>query len=532
MTRELSTKSTEEYDAIVIGAGVNGLVSAAYLAKAGAKTLVVEEKDIIGGGCTTQELNVPSFRHDVCATVHDQIQDCPLFTEDELGLFSSFGLKYLYPDPMLVSIFRDNKRVIQYQSVQKTIDDVAKLSQHDAQSYKKVFDYWDKTVRPPFVASRQAPPVPPSQFYGNLEKTPEGREMMTQFMMSALELVDENFEDDHVKSHLLRLTTAGGFPSTEHNLGWVLYSLVFNRHSYHWGFPEGGAQGLPDSLRRCIQHYEGQVMTSSPVRRVLVENGTATGIELGNGKQIRAKRAVISSIHPKTLFLLMLDEKWVSEDLRNQIGRLKFAMSEYVIHLALKEAPNPRPEYKIDGAVLYGTPESTEAVVDEFVNLDRNRIADNPRDNPLQILDHAYMDSKRAPNGGHTFNVSNYAPYNLNGNPQNWERIKMNLYEGYVDNLHDYFQNVGKETIIGYSVFTPLDFERHDSSFLEGTPFGLGYSPWQSGYMRPLPTLSGYRTPIKGLYLTGASTWPGAAIQGHPGRNTARVVMQDLGIGA
>lgn len=526
----MASASTEDFDIIVIGAGVNGLVSAAYLAKAGAKTLVLEEKDIVGGGCTTQEINVPGFRHDVCATVHDQIQDCPIFTQDELGLFSTFGLKYLYPDPMLVSLFRDNRRVVQYQSVQKSTDDIAKFSEHDSQSYQKLFNYWDSVVRGPFVAARQAPPVRLSQFYAALENTPEGRELMTQFMMSAQELVEENFEDDHVRSHLLRLTTAGGFPSTEHNLGWVLYSLVFNRHSYHWGFPEGGAQGLPDALVRCIQHYKGKVMLSSPVRKVLVENGTAVGVELRNGKQIRAKKAVISAIHVKTLFLLMLDEKWVSEELRFAINRLKFSMSEFVIHLALKEPPKARPEYKMDGAVLYGTPESTEAVVNEFENLARNRLAKDPKDNPLQILSHAFLDTKRAPKGGHTFNVSNYAPYDLNGDPQNWEKVKMDLYEGYVANLHDYFPNVSKDTILGYSVFTPLDFERHDSSFLNGTPFALGYSPWQSGYMRPLPTLSGYRTPIKGLYLTGASTWPGAAIQGHPGRNTARVILNDLGI--
>lgn len=526
----MTATSSEDFDVIVIGAGVNGLVSAAYLAKAGAKTLVLEERDIVGGGCTTQEINVPGFRHDVCATIHDQIQDCPVFTKDELGLFSNFGLKYIYPDPMLVSLFRDNNKVVQYKSVQKTAESIATLSQHDARSYQKIFDYWDTVVKEPFVASRQAAPVPPSQFYANLERTSQGRELMTQFMMSTLELVDENFEDDHVKSHILRLTTAGGFPSTEHNLGWVLYSLVLNRHSYNWGFPEGGAQGLPDSLVRCIQHYGGRVMTSTKVRKVLVENGTAVGVELQSGKQIRAKKAIISSIHVKILFLLLLDEKWVSEELRFSINRLKFAMSEFVVHLALKEAPKARSEYKIDGSVLYGTPESTETVVDEFENLARNRIAKNPRDNPLQIIDHAYLDSKRAPKGGHTLNVSNYAPYDLNGDPQSWENVKMDLFQGYVDNVHDYFPNVTKENILGYSVFTPLDLERHNSSFLMGTPFGLGYSPWQSGYMRPLPSLSGYRTPIKNLYLTGACTWPGAAVQGHPGRNTAQVVLHDLGI--
>lgn len=522
-----SATTAEEYDVIVIGAGVNGLLSAAYLAKAGAKTLVLEERNIIGGGCTTEEVTLPGFKHDICAANHSKIQSCPVITDNELGL-DAFGLKYVYPDPNFTSLFRDNKAITLYKSAQKSADEIARFSQKDAASYLRMYEFWEKAVKDFYLKSQRAPPRPQSEIFAALEKTATGRELMRIQMMSNLELVEENFEDDHVKAHMLRLTTQGGFPPEQSGIGFIFYTNTVYRHNFPGGFPIGGAQSLPDSLARCIEHYGGNVVASSRVKKILVEDGVAKGVELADGKKIRARKAVISSVHVKLLFLEMLDEKWVSEDIRSGIKRLRTGVSEFAIHVALKERPHTRPEYNVDGRVSYQAAETTESIVRFFATVRRNGLPKDVSTIPLQVLCHTALDPSRAPEGGHILNISHYAPYDIDGDSSKWEKIRETVLDSYLDSVNFYFPNVSRSSILSFRIETPPDYVKKNSSFLRGNPFGLDYLPWQSGYMRPLPGYSDYRTPLKGLYMTGACTWPGGAVQGNPGRNTAMTVLQDI----
>ena len=149
-------------DIVVLGAGHNGLIAAAYLAKAGLKTLVLEAKDQVGGGCGTEELTAPGFRHDPCASVHGAIQAGPILKE--LGL-ERFGLRYIFPDPLHASVFPDGSSLVTWRSVEQSAREIERFSPKDAAAYLRLVAFWDRHIRDVFVASRYAPPRRPGELY-------------------------------------------------------------------------------------------------------------------------------------------------------------------------------------------------------------------------------------------------------------------------------------------------------------------------------------------------------------------------------
>ena len=166
---------TAQYDIVAVGAGHNGLVAAAYLAKAGKKVLVLERKAWPGGGVATRELNTPGFWHDEHSSVHIMIQGNPLLTQDELGLLGRFGLKYKYSDVPYASIFSDQSSIITYQDLDKACESIAKVSARDAETYRQ-FAQRSAAMLPMFISGLYAPPLPLGALVGMLDQSDEGRE--------------------------------------------------------------------------------------------------------------------------------------------------------------------------------------------------------------------------------------------------------------------------------------------------------------------------------------------------------------------
>jgi len=194
----------EKHEVVVIGGGHNGLVVAAYLAKAGLDVCVVERLDQVGGGVITRELTLPGFKHDWCSTGHVVIQANPLIHRDELGLKSKYGLKYIFPDPQMAIVFPDDRALIVYRDVNKTCESLRQFSERDAEMYPKFLDFCRRMSRVATVATF-SPPVPFGKMVSILDGSEDGREFLRIILSSSLDIAEEWFESEQMKILFSRL---------------------------------------------------------------------------------------------------------------------------------------------------------------------------------------------------------------------------------------------------------------------------------------------------------------------------------------
>ena len=514
-----------EAEVLVLGAGHNGLTAAAYLAKAGLKTLVLEAKERVGGGSGTEELTAPGYRHDTCASIHGGIQSGPVLKDLELD---RFGLRYIYPDPLYASVFPDGSSLITWRSVDQTVKGIERFSPKDAAAYRRLMEFWEKAIRDGFARSRYSPPRKHTEIYARLEKSEFGFQLMRYMASSPLDVVRELFEEEHVRAHLLKASIQGGiFPDQPGSGGSIFTAGTGARHTFGWGLPEGGAAELPLALARCLRAHGGEVVTSAPVKEIIVEESAARGVVTADGRRYAAHKALVAGLHVRQLFREMIDPHWLDAGLVEAMGNVKTGLSEVVLHLALSERPRYRQGLGVDDVVHVHAAESIADLIAAYAEYRKgNRY---PRA-PFQIICHTLLDSKRAPQGHHVLNIGHYAPYDLSGRPESWSAIKEELLRHEMERVREYIPNVNEKTVVGKLVATPLDIEASNAMFLRGDIGGMGHLPSQEGILRPHPSISDYRTPIRGLYLTAACTYPGGSITGAPGHNSAMTVLNDLGL--
>lgn len=516
-----------EADILVLGAGHNGLTAAAYLARAGLKTLVLEAKEQVGGGSGTEELTAPGYRHDTCASIHGGIQAGPVLRELELD---RFGLHYIYPDPLYASVFPDGTSLRTWRSVEETVKEIERFSPKDAAAYRRLIKFWESEIRDGSVRSRYSPPRRPSEIYGHLETRERGFEVMRFMASSPREVVEEFFEEEHVRAHVLKACIQGGIVPDEPGFGGLVFtSGTGGRHTFGWGLPEGGALELPLALTRCLRAFGGDVLTRSPAKEIVVEDGIAKGVVTADGRRYAARKALVAGLHVRQIFLEMVDRKWLQSDLLEAIRKLKTGLSEVVLHLALSERPRYRAGSGLDEVVHVHVPESMSDLIAAYAEYRKgNRY---PRA-PFQIICHTLLDGKRAPHGHHVLNVGHYAAYDLAGRPESWLAIKEKLLHHEIERVREYIPNVNEKTVVGKLVVTPPEIEAGNAMFFRGDIGGIGHFLSQQGILRPHPSISDYRTPIRQLYLTGACTYPGGSISGAPGRNCAMTMLDDFGLNA
>ena len=512
-------------DVIVLGAGHNGLISAAYLAKAGLKTLVLEAKERVGGGSGTEELTAPGYRHDTCASIHGGIQAGPVLQDLEL---QRFGLHYIYPDPLYASVFPDGRSLITWRSMDQTVKGIERFSPKDAAAYRRLMEFWERAIRDGYTRSRYSPPRKPSEIYGRLEKSEFGFELMRFMASSPLEVVKELFEEEHVRAHVLKASIQGGILPDQFGCGGLVFTAGTGaRHTFGWGIPEGGALELPLALVRCLRAHGGDVLTGAPAKEIIVEDGMAKGVVTADGRRFAAHKALVAGLHVRQIFLEMIDQKWLDPALVEAMGKVKTGLSEIVLHIALSERPRYRPTFGVDDVVHVHAPESISDLIAAYAEYRKgNRY---PRA-PFQVVCHTLLDGTRAPRGHHVLNGGHYAPYELSGRAESWLAIRNELLHHEMERLREYIPNVSEKTVVGKLVVTPVDIEAGNPMFFRGDIGGLGHVLSQEGILRPHPSISDYRTPIHHLYLTAACTYPGGSINGAPGHNCAMTVLSDLGL--
>ncbi|MGB3206133.1 MAG: beta-carotene ketolase CrtO [Crinalium sp.] len=534
----------ESYDVIIIGAGHNGLVCAAYLLKEGYSVLLLERRSIPGGGATTEEVmpeEAPGFKFNLCSIDHEFIHLGPVVEELEL---EKYGLEYLYCDPVVFCPHPDGKYFLAHGSVEKTCAEIAQFNSRDAEKYAEFTNFWQRVIGM-MIPVFNAPPKSVIDMAGNydLAKLKDlfsllgGPDKTLDFIRtmftSPRDVLEEWFDSEFLKAPLARLASELGAPPSQKTIS-VGAIMMAMRHNPGMARPRGGSGALVEALLKLVKSKGGVVLCDHPVEKILVDDGKAVGVRVAGGKEFRAKKGVISNIDAKRLFLNMVDAGDVDKadsELRERLDRRIVNNNESVVKvdLALSELPrfehhNHRDEYLI-GSVLIA--DSVNQV--EVAHSDPT-VGKIPEDPSLYVVVPTLLDPSMAPECKHTMWIEYFAPYQIAGKDgtgmkgTGWtNELKEQVGDRIIDKIADYAPNL-KNSIIARRVESPPELAER-TGFLKGNHYHIDMTLDQMVFFRPLPELANYKTPIDGLYLTGAGTHPGGSVSGMPGRNCARIFL-------
>jgi phytoene dehydrogenase-like protein len=520
------------YDAIIIGGGHNGLVTAAYLARAGKKVLVLERRHVLGGAAVTEEI-YPGFKFTVCSYVVSLLRP-EIIRELDL---SRRGLEIL-PLPSTLTPLPNGDYFAMWDDHDKTRREIYRHSPHDAEAYDEFgtqMHHMAMAVKPILSI---VPPDPtslsPKDLMGlaRLGRHAQGLgekhfyalyKLMT---MSSADFLSEWFECEPLKATKSASGIIGTFMGPRSpGTAYVLlhhYMGEIDGAFRAWGFAKGGTGAISESIARAARELGAEIRTNAPVAQVVVKNGRAVGVALENGDEFSA-RVVVSGADPKRTFLKLLDPKLLPRDFVDSIRRFKIRGSSGKVNLALDGLPDftalPGEGPHLHGAVsISPTVEYLERAYDEA------KYGHFSRRPYIDLIIPSMIDPGMAPPGKHVMSCFvQYAPYNLEGG---WDDAKREAFgDAVIDTLSEYAPNL-KSLILHRQVLTPKDIE--DSIGLtEGNIFQGELALHQLFFLRPAPQWSNYRTPIHNYYQCGAGTHPGGGIMGASGRLAALEILKE-----
>ncbi|MFZ0806827.1 MAG: NAD(P)/FAD-dependent oxidoreductase [Candidatus Sulfotelmatobacter sp.] len=528
-------KSGRIYDAIIVGAGHNGLTAAAYLSKAGLSTLVLERRDIVGGCCVTEEI-APGCRVSTTSYIASMLRPEVI---SELRL-ADHGLRMIPCDPAIQVPFPDGHVVPWWADRERARQEFAKISAKDAERFVQVDDQLKKLARylQPFFME-PPPEVDTSTLKGWSDLFRVGKRFrgissaeishLVSFLTGSLgEFLDHNYESEKIKTMFLANNVYGKHggpyqPGTA--IGLLFHLLSGGEHELQgfYGHVMGGMGSITQAMAAAGQELGVEIRTSTSVARIEVRNGRAASVVLEDGTEFRTK-LVLSNADPKRTFLKLVDPKELPQDFVASVRAIKMQGPCAKVNMVLAEEPN-----------FTGTPRHATALERTFYTLvpslefaercyDIAKFGQIPEELWVDCVVSSNADPSLAPPGKHILTCFvQYVPYHLREG--NWDANRELLGDRVVKKISEYAPNV-PAAIIARQVLTPLDLER-TYGLTEGNIFHGDLRLEQLFFMRPVPGWSQYRTPIAGLYLCGAGAHPGGGVTGAPGRNAAHQVMRD-----
>ncbi|MBW4610923.1 MAG: NAD(P)/FAD-dependent oxidoreductase [Hassallia sp. WJT32-NPBG1] len=535
----------ETYDVVIIGAGHNGLVCAAYLLKAGYSVLLLEKRSVPGGAATTEECipEAPGFKFNLCAIDHEFIHLGPVVEELEL---EKYGLEYLECDPVTFCPHPDGKYFLGHKSLEKTCAEIARYSERDAKKYAEYTKYWQHALGA-MIPMFNAPPKSVLDILGNYDiakmkdlfsvigSPSKTLDFVRTMLTSAEDILNEWFDEEFLKAPLARLAAELGAPPSQKTIA-IGAIMMAMRHDPGMARPRGGTGALVQALVNLVTSKGGVILTDQHVDKVMIDDKKAVGVRVAGGKEYRAKYGVISNIDAKRLFLQMTEKSdidAVDSDLWERLERRIVNNNETIlkIDLALDEPlrfehHEHKDEYLI-GSILIA--DSVMHVEQAHSKCSLGEIPDS--DPSMYVVMPSALDPSLAPPGKHTVWIEFFAPYQIAGaegtglKGTGWtDELKNKVADRVVDKLAQYSPNV-KNSIIARRVESPAELGERLGAY-KGNYYHIDMTLDQMIFFRPLPEIANYKTPIDNLFLTGAGTHPGGSISGMPGRNCARVFLQ------
>ncbi|HBU48932.1 MAG TPA: amine oxidase [Myxococcales bacterium] len=524
----------KEYDVIIVGGGHNGLVTAAYMARAGRKVLVLERRSVLGGACVTEE-TFAGFKVSTAAYVNS------LFRPDiirDLRL-ADHGFEMLERSPSSFTPFPDGRHLFLGPDEAMTRRSIAQFSEKDAEAYPRYEAMLERVAAFIEPTIDQEPPDPQSKRLGELWKTlklglnfrklgPDMEEAIRVLTAPAQVILDEWFESEELKTTLATDAIIGAMaaPSTP-GTGYVLFHHVMgetNGKKGVWGYVRGGMGGLSNSIADSARAFGAEIRTDAAVERITVSKGRVSGVVLNDGTEFKA-RTVASNLDCNLTFNHLVGAEHLDADFHRRINRIRYDSASMKINVALSELPDfkalpgkqPGPQHR--GTIhLCATTETIEKAFDDA----KYGI---PSSRPvLECTIPSVVDDTVAPDGKHLMNMFvQYAPYHLAEGT--WEDHRDDFADRCFQIFDEYAPNFSA-SVLERQVLAPPDLEKM-FGLTGGNIFQGEMNLFQLAPMRPVLGWANYRTPIGGLYLCGAAAHPGGGVMGACGRNAAQRMLQD-----
>jgi phytoene dehydrogenase-like protein len=520
------------FDVVIVGAGHNGLVTAAYLARAGRRVLVLERRELVGGCSVTEEI-WPGYRVSTAAYLSSLLQD-RIVRELEL---ERFGYLVDPKDPAFFSVFPDGRHFFMWQDDRKTLDEIAKFSKRDAETYPRFEQYLEKLAKVVesllLISPPEFPPHNVVDLVDYLKLAARMRKLSRSeivglvkiFTQSAADFLDEWFESPEIKVTLATdgVIGANGGPRSPGTAYILLHHCMGGVGGKRglWGFVRGGMGAISESIAQSARSKGAEIRVKAAVQRITVSGGRVRGVVLETGEEIEAP-IVASNLDPHLTFLKLLGEGDLDPDFRESIRRFRIEGTSLKMNLALsgvpdfKALPGAGPQHR---ATMHICP-SIEYIERAWDDAKYGRPSERPL---LEMTMPTMYDPSLAPPGHHIMGIFiQYAPYTLNG--LKWDDIREPYGDHVLDLIQEYAPNI-RSIVVNRQVLSPLDLERR-FGITGGNIFHGEMSLDQMFVMRPVAGWARYRMPVGGLYLCGSGAHPGGGVMGAPGYNAAREILK------
>ena len=522
----------DPFDILIIGAGHNGLVAAAYLAKAGKKVLVLEARELVGGCAVTEEI-WPGYRVSTASYLSSLMQEKVV---RELDL-ARYGYIVDAKDPAFFSPFPDGTHLFMWQDRAKTLAEIAKFSQRDAEAYPRYEAHLERLATvaeslllttPPHFPPRGMLDLPEYlKLTGKMRGLSRAEivSLVKIFTQSAADFLDQWFESEQLKVTLATdgVIGANGGPRSPGTAYILLHHCMggVDGHRGLWGFVRGGMGALSNAIADSARAAGAQIRLSAPVEKILVKKRKIHGVILENGDEIPAPM-VASNLDPRRTFLKLVDPADLDPDFLDGIRKFRSEGTSLKMNLALSGLPEfqalpgaPAAQHR---ATMHICP-SVDYIERAWDDAKYGRPSRSPL---IEMTIPTMYDPTLAPAGHHIMGIFlQYAPYTLKGTT--WDVERESYAERILDVIEEYCPNI-RSIVVNRQTLTPLDLERR-FGITGGNIFHGEMSLDQMFVLRPVAGWARYRTPIKGLYLCSSGAHPGGGVMGAPGHNAAREIL-------
>jgi phytoene dehydrogenase-like protein len=518
----------DDWDVILVGAGQNNFVLGTYLGMAGLKTVICESRLENGGRLSSEEITLPGYWHNTLAYFQNNRAVSPIW--NELKWDSAHHAEFVSPPVISSLLLPDGQSISHHQSLEDSLGSIAGFSRQDALSWHETHVKFQRIVRGSLISYYYEPPSD-KKFADRLDEDESGKEFKRLWRLTPRQAVDELFEHDAVKTLVLsQMAIPRGVGIDYPGCGIEVLKLIAGNERPE--LARGGSHSIAQVLQRAYVHHGGQIRAVHHVDKILIEEGRAVGIRLRDGREWKARLAVVSSADPYATFCEMVGDEHLPRTFMERVKDIEpDEFSYFQVHLALK-AP-----------VRYALHEAEDAAVGAAMNVNIGpkkpadldemwkeiRAGEFPEHVCLHAICPTVFDPLQAPRGKHAASLFTPVPFQLKGKkPEDW----INLKHGFMDQVlkiwRRYATNLTDDNIEMKVAMDPFYISGRWPNMRRGSVWVARKVATQMGEMRPIEQLADYRSPIAGLYQVGVATHPADAVMAGSGYNCWRIMKADL----